>query len=424
MRESGGGQPNSVVAEFAAGWPIVLGAVLGIGVGVVALPTPLIGFSMSQWQAEFGWTRTQISLGPLIIVSSLALTAPIIGWVSDRIREAWIAMFALAALAIGFMLFRRIGPDVRDYYVGCAALALSASGASTLIYARVISAAFVRGRGLALGIAMTGNGLTGVVLPLLMVPFIAEHGWRSGFKSVAVLVLIAVPVVGLLLSRAGRSSSAASMLAPSKEGVELSAALRMPLMWWMVVCFALISLAAAGIYFHFVAFLTDAGMSPQKIGTTAGMIGVSLIVSRIVSGFLLDRFRAPYVAAIMMIVSAIGIAALAIGGSGAAILGAWAIGLAIGCEIDLIGYFTARYFGMRAYGRIYGIQYSACLVGGALSPLLYGAAVDASGSYRTVLLAAALVLIICAGIFVRMRPIAASGFQSVAARGSWQMEKS
>ena len=122
------------------------------------------------------------------------------------------------------------------------------------------------------------------------------------------------------------------------------------------------------------------------------------IVARIGTGWLIDRIFAPLVAAAMMALAALCLLALGMFGAAAAPLGAIAYGLAIGSEIDLIAYFAARYFGLRAYGRIYGALYAAVLVGSALSPIGYGMVVDATASYRNALLAGGFLLLLSAAL--------------------------
>lgn len=63
---------------------------------------------------------------------------------------------------------------------------------------------------------------------------------------------------------------------------------------------------------------------------------------------------------------------------------------------------TARYFGMRAFGRIYGLLYAAVLVGGALSPLGYGLIVDNTKSYTAGLYAGAVLLALSAALFLAL----------------------
>jgi MFS family permease len=396
---------STVQSEFAAGWPVLLGAMLGIGVGIIALPSPAVGVFMRDLQADFGWTRTQISFGPTILIGCLALMSPVLGWIADRVAAVWVVAFSLTALAVSLFLFSRLGPDIRIFYLGFAAMGATACGAATLVYARVISARFVRGRGLALGFAMIGNGVTGIVLPMLLTPYAASAGWRQGFVALAIIVAVAVPIVALLISRTPRTVAVATA-APPTEGATLAEALRDRVFWAMAIAFLLIPLGAAGMHLHFLAYLADSGIAPEQAGMIASLGGVALIVSRLTTGWLIDHAFAPHVAAVMMLLSAACIAAMAVFGAPAAALGAIAIGLSIGAELDLIGYMTARYFGMRAFGRVYGLLYAAVLVGSALSPLAYGIVVDATSSYAAGLYAGAGMLVASALLFLTMRRFA------------------
>jgi len=396
--------PATVASEFAAGWPVLAGAMVGIGVGVIALPSPAIGVFMRDLQTEFGWSRTEISLGPTILIAVLALVSPALGWVADRVAAVWIASFSLSALALSLFLFSRLGPELAVYYVGFAAMAAASAGAATLVYARVISAAFVKGRGLALGIAMIGNGITGIILPILLVPYAASAGWRSGFVALALVVLIAIPLVAALLSRTRHGVAAGGQhAAAGGEGVAFAQALRDPIFWTMALSFAMIPFAAGGMHLHFLAYLADEGVDPAEAGVIASFGGVALIVGRLLTGWLIDHAFAPHVAAVMMATSAACIAAMGVFGAPAAVLGAVAFGLSIGAELDLIGYMTARYFGMRAFGRIYGLLYASVLVGSGFSPLAYGLIVDITHSYAAGLYGGALILFLSALLFLTMR---------------------
>jgi MFS family permease len=80
---------------------------------------------------------------------------------------------------------------------------------------------------------------------------------------------------------------------------------------------------------------------------------------------------------------------LGLGGVDFAIFAAIALGFAVGAEVDLIGYFTARYFGMLNYGAIYGLLYSVFIFGAAIAPLYTGYIWDVTGNYDLALLIAA-----------------------------------
>lgn len=394
-------EPDSVSpsnAEFRTGWRILLGAAIGIGVGIIALPGPAVGIFMRQWQAEFGWTRTQISLGPTILILTLAIVAPVLGWVADRLRARLVIAASLTALALGLALFSQLNGNLALYYLGFAALAVAAGGTSTVVYAKLLTSAFSQNRGLALGLAMMGNGATGILLPVLMVPFAATTGWRASYLVLAGIVLTAMPLVVFLIGPQPRSKIAQSTDMP--EATQKAIFNRIFLI--LAICFAVIPFAVAGLHLHFVSYLDDIGMIRAEVAAIAGLAGASLALARIATGFLIDRVFAPYVAAAMMGCSAVALAVLVHWGAPAAFLGAVAIGVSIGAELDLIGYLVARYFHSKHFGRIYGLLYSAVLIGSAASPIAYGLVADRTGSYDYALIAASTLLAIAAMLFLAL----------------------
>ena len=74
-------------------------------------------------------------------------------------------------------------------------------------------------------------------------------------------------------------------------------------------------------------------------------------------------------------------------------MAAIALGFAVGAEVDLIGYFTARYFGLANYGMIC-VQYGVFSLGAGISPVLAGYIWDVNGNYDLALIGAAVLLIV------------------------------
>lgn len=93
---------------------------------------------------------------------------------------------------------------------------------------------------------------------------------------------------------------------------------------------------------------------------------------------------------------------LNLGGAQTAPVAAFVIGFALGAEIDLIAYLTARYFGMRNYGFLYGLIYSMFSIGAAAGPAIIGRMFDANGNYRIALWAMAGCLVFGAAAMVTL----------------------
>ena len=129
-------------------------------------------------------------------------------------------------------------------------------------------------------------------------------------------------------------------------------------------------------------------------------MGLSTIAGRLVSGYLLDRFFAPYVAAALFLLPLAGVGILAAGlGGPSLILAAIALGFGLGAEVDVIGFMVSRYFGLRAYGEIYGCLFAIFTVGTGLGPVLMGLSFDETRSYKLALVVFGVALV-CASVLV------------------------
>ena len=86
-----------------------------------------------------------------------------------------------------------------------------------------------------------------------------------------------------------------------------------------------------------------------------------------------------------------------LGGNKLASLTAPLIGLSLGAEVDMISLLTSRYFGMRSYGCLYAVSYSAFVVGAAIGPVLAGRLFDLQGNYQQALWMVIVLLLVGAG---------------------------
>jgi spore maturation protein SpmB len=81
---------------------------------------------------------------------------------------------------------------------------------------------------------------------------------------------------------------------------------------------------------------------------------------------LLDRYFGPRVATWFCGSAALGIILLILTRGGpATFLGAFLVGLGMGAEADVIAYLVSRYFGLKAFGEIYGFAFGSFVVAGA-----------------------------------------------------------
>ena len=377
--------------EFKRGWAVLLGAFIGSGVGLASMVYYSTGIWIRPWQEEFGWTRAEIGFQQSISVLVMMLLAPLVGRLIDRYGLRRVTALCLLGYGLFLAIFPFMSGTLLILYALSFGYAVFGVGTTGIAFTRAVNAFFIKNRGLALGIRLTSTGVMAFAMSRYMTPYVAEHGWRAGFWVMFAIVMVSVPIVYLLLRDAPEDEDGQPQQAQS--GLTFSQAIRTVTFWKVASIFFLISTAILGLIPAFIPLLQDAGLSAKQAGQLGAALGLSVMVARLFIGFIIDRIFAPYVAAAAFSCVALGCLALGLGGIEYAMVAAIALGFAVGAEVDLIGYFTARYFGMAHYGAIYGLQYSIFIFGAAIGPVYTGYIWDVTGNYD-------LALVIAAGLMV------------------------
>ena len=382
---------------------IVLGCFLGVTFGIPSVFAYTAGVFMKPLQAEFGWSRSEISLGLLLSTVTTAIASPLIGHIADRVNLHRIIIISTFGLATSFVLFASLWNALWLFMLLMMAKSFLAAGTSPVVYTRVVNQWFSRSRGLALGLVLAGNGVAGALFPRFLAPYVAENGWRAGYLALATMVLLTAPLVWLTVRdrHASGSKEGHATLATEAASTDGRAAIRSRTFWILAATVWLPAFGIGGIAIHMIPMLSDAGLSPARAGAVAGILGIAVVIGRIATGWLIDRFFAPYVASVVFALTALGCLGLAVYGVAFTPYAAFLAGLAMGAEVDIIGYLIARYFGLRSYGFLYGLMYTIFMLGTSLSQMMASAVFDTTGSYGAYLYLAAGCLL--AGSLVALR---------------------
>jgi len=395
------GADQNIGSEFSRHWLLVLVCAIGIGVGVSALPFYTQGLFIEAWTAEFGWTRAQASLGILGSTLALAAVLPFIGSIVDRYGLVKPVMISLLGLSLAYVLLGMFVQSIASFVMLAMLQAILGSASSPLAYTRAINSVFDKQRGLALGVALSGAGAAATFGPSLVSSAIDAFGWRGAYYAMALFTLLVGTVIVIVLARLKSAKTSAQIdVQAAREG--LKAAKASATYWLVMAAIFCLSLGLGGLMIHFVPILLDIGLTISEAVKVAGVIGIAVVLGRLLVGFAVDRIFAPRVAIAILFACICGVLALAAFGSVVAVPAAFVIGFSVGAEVDLIGYLVARYFGMHAYGQIYGRQYSTFLIATGLSPVILGAVRDVTGSYTASLFTAAAFITLSAALFARL----------------------
>lgn len=376
------------------GWWIVLVSVAGMFFGA---PVSVYSFGIffKSLVREFHASRAAISLAFTLHNVLGALLLPALGRLIDRVgaRPVILALTAIFGLALLSALW--IGHNIWELYVFYTALGIAlCAGPGPVPYGVVMSHWFNRRRGLALGLMGLGIGIGAIAIPLVSERLIAHFGWRVAYAVFGgAVLLISIPVVAMFLQNdpADRGLEAdgaenavhAVEVSAGKEGLCWAEIRRSVHFWLLIVVFTLTSASVHAGVLHMPALLTDRGLSPGRAAMASAVIGISVVLGRLGSGYLLDRFFAPHVAMLFYGASAAGLAVLWSGMAGSmALCAAFLVGLGMGSEVELMAYLVSRYFGLRSFATAYGYAFAAFMLAGAVGALLMGAGFDHFHSYR------------------------------------------
>ena len=381
---------------------MLLAAFCGSFVGFGSVVIFTFGIFLKPLTAEFGWSRSQVSFAFTLTALTVAFCSPFIGRLLDRFPARRIILPCVAIYGVCFASLSLLTAHYWQLLLIFAGMGIVGNGTTQLGYARVISSWFEHNRGRALAIVMAGSGMGSIVFPPFAQWLIASFGWRAAYLILGAIIL----AFGLPLT-AAFVYEPDGWKQPDEQTSMRSESLRASLLSYTFVCLVsgltLFSLATNGLTAHLVPFLTDRGNSAAQAANVMATMGFSTLASKLITGYLLDRFRASRTVAVLFTVCACGMLIIILGistwsGFGGALL----VGVGMGAESDAVPYLLARYFGLERFSELYGYTWSAYAVAGALGPLVLGKFFDMTHSYRSVLLGFTVAVLCAATLFARL----------------------
>jgi MFS family permease len=377
-----------------------------VGVMLIAVHNYALGVMIRPLEQEFGWSRAEISIGPMIPSLGAIVMAPWVGAAVDRYGPRRVALFGVPFFAGALALLSTATSSIVSWWALYALLGVASMFIFPMVWTSAINARFDRNRGLALAVALAGTGISASILPFLATWLLGLQGWRGAYVTIGLLCfLVAFPLTFFLFDRNGRPAQQApdsSLKAANRLVVrgQLFSARYLKLLGAALF----FSLAACALTSNAVPILLGEDFDPLTAAGIAGTIGLGSIIGRLGGGVLLDRFDGRFVAAGSVVAPAItAMILLATQGSEAAATAAcFLLGLAAGAEYDACAYLTARHFGLRNFGALFGLVAGVTLFANGVAPALSNHVYDVTRSYDLVLWALLPLFAIAAMLFVSM----------------------
>jgi len=369
------------------------GSVVGLAFGPSVIAILAISPFIPPIEAEFGWSRVQVSLAATIVSYMVVLVSPLQGFLVDRYGPRRVILTSIPLFAVGLASLYVLPDNLAVYYTIWALIPWLSIGLWPLGYLQAVSQWFERKLGLALGCANAGIGVGSTLVPLIVAALIATYDWRMAFLGLACIVLFVTwPVTFFTIREQGHGHYGETH--PPAIGTPFNEAIREPVFFMLLAAFFLLGLTATSLVTQQVPLLIEAGWSQTEASFVQALFGFALLFARIFIGFIIDHFFAPRVMQLVSVGGALACILYAMVPE-AGIISALLLGFLLGAEFDVLAFLIKRYFGNVAYGRLYGVIFGVFYLGSGLGIVGLAGIRQAFGDYDTGLFIAAGILLSC-----------------------------
>jgi MFS family permease len=370
------------------GWFVVAGAFLVLFVGFGAAYAFAAFFEALE--AEFAASRASVSLVFSIAGFLYFSLGAVSGPIADRLGPRGIACAGLAIVGLGLVA----ASQATALWQVLLAYGLGVGVGIGMAYVPAVGAVqrwFVRRRGLASGLAVSGIGLGTLGVPPLAALLIDWGGWRTAYLVLGVLALTVGCAAALLLEaspeKRGLGPDGDPMPPPAtgparRTGIGLAEATKTRPFVLLYGGSFVLSLGLMIPFVHLVPFAQDVGLSRVTAVLILGLVGVGSTAGRFLLAGIADRFgRVSSMAAMFAGMGLMFLWWLFAVSAWQLALFALVFGLCYGGFVALIPAVTADYFAGPNVSGIIGAQYTSVAIGTFAGPVLAGMAFDRWQSY-------------------------------------------
>ncbi|SDI47290.1 MFS transporter [Variovorax sp. OV700] len=402
---------NRLSTPIFRGWFVVAGAFAVTLVGFGSAYT--IGAFLESLQKDFGASRGSASL----VFSIAGFLYFGLGVVSGPLADRWgsrrLAVAGMLMLGLGLVAAGRAQSLTQIYLAYGIGVGLGV-GASYVPVLGAVQRWFLKRRGFASGLAVSGIGVGTLLMPPLASFLVETFGWRDAYLALGALVVVVGVGMALLIENDPRDRGLgpdgdppqpqASSAVPA--GSTLREAVRSRRFAGLYAACLISSFGLFVPFVHLVPYALDHGLPTSSAVLLLGAIGIGSTAGRFFLGDLADRLSRQLALPLMSTGMALSLVVWAASSQfwGLAAF-AFAYGVFYGGFVALLPALVMDYFGGRNIGAILGVLYTSVAFGTLVGPSAAGFAFDISRSYTLPILASIAANLVAAGVLVAMSKV-------------------
>jgi OFA family oxalate/formate antiporter-like MFS transporter len=385
------------------GWLVVAGAfaVTFIGFGSAYTFSAFVGSLQNDFSASRGSVSLVFSLAGFLYFGLGIVSGPL----ADRWGSRRLAVIGMVLTGLGLA----VAGAARSLTEVYAAYGLGVGLGVGCSYVPAVGAVqrwFVRRRGLASGLAVSGIGVGTLVMPALAALLIELIGWRDAYLALGGFAAVMGAAMALMIENDPRDRGLGPDGDPMQSGAQsvrpgtsVSEAIRSRRFVGLYAACLICSFGVFVPFVHLVPYAMDHGIPQSSAVLLLGVIGVGSTAGRFGLGGLADRLGRRLALVAMFVGMALALLVWAFSTElWPLAVFAFAYGVFYGGWVALLPALVMDYFGGRNVSGLIGILYTSVAFGTLVGPSAAGFAFDVSHSYMLPILASVGATIIAAGI--------------------------
>jgi sugar phosphate permease len=357
------------------------------------------GVILDPLGVEHGWSKAAVSSAVTLYFLTAGVMGMFVGRKIDRYGSK--PVLIAGALIVGVAFFLLSGVRERwQLYAVYFMMAVGWSCTSLVPVTAIIANWFIRKRGMAMSLTMTGLSVGGMVMVPLVNQMILHRGLRPALHMIGLVYgLVVIPTALFFIRQrpaemgqlpdgatteepASRPTASRIHYANQMRVWTRPQAIRTRTFWAIVISFLLALCGQIAFLVHQVSFLSrflGASGAASAVSITAG----ASIVGRLFLGGIVDRLDNRHVAIACFLTQTAALLALSLFDQVFVLyLATLAFGLTMGAIIMMQSLIIGECFGLVSFGTVAGLAGLFSLSGAAFGPAIAGVIYDMTQSYQ------------------------------------------
>lgn len=366
----------------------------------MALTTTALSFFIGPVCESLDIGRGSFTIYYSLMTATGAFTIAFLGQVINKKGVRGILTISSFWVAAGLFAFS-MSRSLWMFYAAAAFMGMFGTSCVSLCANVIVQQSYSGGRASGLlGIVMSGSGVGGMIVSMLLPGLIESLGWQICYRILAVSWLTLGISALLLLGKTELSGGVGQRRTPV-SGMTRAEALRSPKLYLLIVVIFLLT-AACGLQQQIPSVLSGYGFDTAQVSAMVSFFTAMLAVGKIVQGLLYSKIgpdKGGYI-----VIACFSVSFLLLQSPKLIYPALVLLAVGMGCVTTLMPTVARFTFGALEYASIWSILSTVSSVGSLIATPMFGVVYDAFGSYGPAMTVSAAGLVIAAiALFLSFR---------------------